>query len=468
MTALWIAFVSLYFLAGTAMLVQGGMQLALLRALRKAPPPLVDAPRPEGRLLGQLPVYNESAVAQRLLNAIARLRWSGGDLHIQILDDSTDATPELVAAWLDVHAATHPARWSHLRRTNRSGFKAGALDAGLRAAPEADFVAIFDADFVPEPDFLERATSALVAAAQTAVVQARWAHLNRNENALTSVQALNLDAHFTVEQGGRSALGGWAAFNGTAGVWRRLAIDEAGGWMGDTLAEDFDLSIRVQLAGCRVAYLDDLEAPAELPARFGAYASQQHRWTAGGAGCARKHVRAIWRSYRGARRWHALGQLFASSIHVPVWLMTTASVPLVAIEAWSGAFGWVLPTGAVFAAALLVLIALYAEAHKRRGSASWFPRQLLGMLLLGTGMTWRNVRSVRQGWRGRAGGFVRTPKGGMASAVVSRSVTAEWFWSLYFAAGIALGAWMGEWGLFPFHALLAAGYAWVGHMSRTL
>ncbi len=449
------------------MLLQGGMQLTLIRASRRSPKLPADGPRPAGNLLVQLPLYNESAVVERLLQAIAQLRWSGGDLHIQILDDSTDSTPDLVAAWLVEHAAAHPARWSHLRRSDRSGFKAGALDAGLRASPEADFVAIFDADFVPEPDFLERATAALVAQPTTAAVQARWAHLNRNENALTTVQALNLDAHFTVEQGGRSALGGWAAFNGTAGVWRHAAIEEAGGWMGDTLAEDFDLSIRVQLAGWRVLYLDGLEAPAELPARFGAYASQQHRWTAGGAGCARKHLRAIWRNYRGLRRRHALGQLFASSIHVPVWLMTTASVPLVAIESWTGAFGWVLPAGAVFASALLVLILLYAETHKRRSIAAGFPRQMLGMLLLGTGMTWRNVRSVRQGWSGRAGGFVRTPKGGMPSAAKAQRVTAEWFWSLYFAAGMALGAWVGEWGLLPFHALLTAGYAWVGQLART-
>jgi cellulose synthase/poly-beta-1,6-N-acetylglucosamine synthase-like glycosyltransferase len=467
MTALWIAFVALYFLAGTAMLVQGGMQLTLLRAMRKAPTPPAQPIQLAGSLLVQLPLYNESAVVERLLEAIAGLRWTGGPLHIQILDDSTDNTPDLVAAWLNAHAEEHPARWSHLQRLDRSGYKAGALVAGLHAEPEADFVAIFDADFVPEPDFLECAAAALVGQPTAAAVQARWAHLNRYENALTTVQALNLDAHFTVEQGGRSALGGWAAFNGTAGIWRRTAIDEVGGWMGDTLAEDFDLSIRVQLAGWRVTYLEGLEAPAELPDHFGAYASQQHRWTAGGAGCARKHLGAIWRNYRGLRRRHALGQLFASSIHVPVWLMTTASVPLVAIEAWTGAFGWVLPTGAVFAAALLVLIVMYSEAHRRRGNAAGFPRQMLGMLLLGAGMTWRNLRSVRQGWIGRAGGFVRTPKGGMPATTAAQTGGAEWFWSLYFASGIALGAWVGEWGMLPFHALLAAGYAWVGQLART-
>lgn len=466
MTGLWVACVAVYLGAGCALLLQGALQLALLSAIRRpsAPPPAPPA-SVKGSLLVQLPVFNEAPVVERLLDAAAGLKWEHGPLHIQILDDSTDDTPSRIQDWLAEHSRNHRATWSHERRANRSGFKAGALAAGMERVPSADFVAIFDADFVPAPAFLHRAVQALAEDPNTAAVQARWAHLNADENALTAIQRMNLDAHFTVEQGGRSALGQWAAFNGTAGVWRSEAIHSAGGWRSDTLAEDFDLSIRAQMAGWGIRYLDGVEAPAELPTDFWAYASQQHRWTAGGAGCARKHVLAVLRATRGQRRRHALGQLFSSSIHLPVWLMTTASVPLVGVEHCAASFRWVLPVGSVFALALGVLVLVYAETHRRRGMAPGWGRRMAGMLLLGSGMTWRNMRSVLRGWAGTPGEFVRTPKGGTRARPDRVGWPVEALWALYFLGGLGLGVWAGEWGLVPFHALLAAGYGWVAWLS---
>lgn len=458
-----IALVSLYFLSGAALLVQGGMQLALIRSARnQAQPAEPSAAVPAPEMLIQLPLYNERTVVERLLEAVVQLKWPG-NLTVQILDDSNDGTSQVVADWL-VSNPQLP-HWYHLRRSDRKGFKAGALAEGLQAAPNAEWIAIFDADFLPPSDFLLRAGAALQENVQLAAVQARWEHLNPDFNALTRVQSFNLDAHFTVEQQARSNMGGWAAFNGTAGIWRRKAIEEAGGWCADTLAEDFDLSVRVHLKGWGIAYLDEVAAPAELPDRFSAYAAQQHRWTAGGAGCARKHARSLFKLYAGKRRFHGLGQLFSSSIHVPVWLMTTVSVPLVGLESMRAGWGWVLPTGAVFAAALLVLVSMYYVTHRRRGGSSWFAGRMLGMLLLGTGMTWRNVKSVWHGWRGTAGGFVRTPKGGAAGSKQGGSWLPEAGWAVYFSVGLGLGLYTGEWGLMPYHALLATGYGWVATMA---
>ena len=459
---LWFVLVAIYFIAGGILLAQAALHLSLMRWVKRTKPRTTQCPEFEADILVQLPVYNEEQVVVRLLDAVSRLRWKVGRVQVQILDDSTDGTSNLISAWLVEHPSPN---WSHHRRPNRQGFKAGALQSGLEQADPVEFVAIFDADFLPNPDFLERAVPLLASYPQRGAIQARWAHLNSTVNALTAIQALNLDVHFTIEQGGRSTFGEIASFNGTAGVWRREAIEAAGGWQSDTLAEDFDLSLRARFAGWGVAYSDDLAAPAELPSGFGAYASQQHRWTAGGAGCARKHLRTVLQKSQGLHRWHVLGQLLSSSIHVPVWLMTTASVPLVLLGEPAWGLSWVLPTGSIFAVALLALVAMYRMSFQLRGHTDGFAARMCGMLLLSAGMTWRNVLSVKAGWQGRPGEFVRTPKGGMASAPVQMGWPVEWAWSAYFLGGVALGVHQGEWGLVPFHLLLAAGYAWVSQMS---
>ena len=241
----------------------------------------------------QLPMFNESAVAVRLIDAVCAMRWPREALEIQVLDDSTDDTKLLIAAAV----ARHRARGvdvQHIHRDGRTGFKAGALAAGLAVA-RGEFVAIFDADFVPGEDFLVD-TIATFADPAIDMVQARWGHINRRTSWLTDAQAVFLDAHFTIEHGARDANARFFNFNGTAGVWRKTAIVNAGGWDAATLTEDLDLSFRAQLAGSRFAYLDHVEVCAELPEDVAAFKAQQHRWAKGSMQTLRRLAPAVWRA----------------------------------------------------------------------------------------------------------------------------------------------------------------------------
>jgi cellulose synthase/poly-beta-1,6-N-acetylglucosamine synthase-like glycosyltransferase len=257
------------------------LQLGLLGGARPGPPPPLLAPP---TVTVQLPLYNEAEVAARVIAAAGALRWPADKLEIQVLDDSTDETTAIA----EVACATLRARGiaaTVVHRDDRRGYKAGALADGLLVA-RGDAIAIFDADFVPPPDFLERTVPYIAAGA--GMVQARWGHLNETQSLLTRLQAVLLDAHFVVEQPSRARQGRWFQFNGTAGVWSRSAIARAGGWHDDTLTEDLDLSYRAQLAGERFVYLTDLVAPAELPADLTAFKAQQHRWGKGMAQALRK------------------------------------------------------------------------------------------------------------------------------------------------------------------------------------
>src|SRR5205085_6120384 len=226
----------------------------------------------------QLPMYNEPAVVRRVIDATCRIEYPRDRLEIQVLDDSTDETREwatqAVARWREAGFDIH-----HIHRTNREGYKAGALAEGLRKA-RGEFVLIFDADFVPPADILQK-TIHYFTHPRVGMVQARWEHLNRDQSLLTKTQAILLDGHFVVEHGARSRSGRFMSFNGTAGMWRRSCIEEAGGWQHDTLTEDLDLSYRAQLAGWKFIFLPDVVTPAELPVDMNGFKSQQHRWTKG-------------------------------------------------------------------------------------------------------------------------------------------------------------------------------------------
>jgi cellulose synthase/poly-beta-1,6-N-acetylglucosamine synthase-like glycosyltransferase len=290
--ALWIpvmgiyAVVLLFFLAiGLNLLYM--TWLAARRPPRHAkPPPLVEHPF----VTVQLPVFNEMYVIERLVQAACELDWPRDRLEIQVLDDSTDET-QFIAARLVRQFRDRGLQVSHLRREDRQGFKAGALEAGLRQA-KGEFVAIFDADFVPPREFLKE-TIPYFTYDRVAFVQARWGHLNRTYSLLTEFQSVIIDAHFCIDQVARNRGGYFMNFNGTAGVWRREAIVDAGGWEHDTLAEDLDLSYRAQLRGWEAVYLPDLVAYAELPPTVSAYRSQQRRWAAGSFACALKLLPAV-------------------------------------------------------------------------------------------------------------------------------------------------------------------------------
>jgi cellulose synthase/poly-beta-1,6-N-acetylglucosamine synthase-like glycosyltransferase len=240
----------------------------------------------------QLPVYNERYVAERLIDSVAKLRYPLDKLEIQVLDDSTDETVDIIARRV-AHFQTQGINIQHIRRPQRTGFKAGALAYGLNLS-EAPFVAIFDADFVPDPDFLLK-TIPNFADPKVGIVQTRWEHLNEDFSLITQLQAFGLNAHFTVEQSGRYAANLFANFNGTGGVWRRTAIDDAGGWHADTLTEDLDLSYRAQLRGWTFSYREDIGSPAELPVAMDALKSQQYRWMKGAAEVARKMYGTVFR-----------------------------------------------------------------------------------------------------------------------------------------------------------------------------
>jgi len=360
----------------------------------------------------QLPVYNEANVVGRLLDAVGALEWPRDRLQVQVLDDSTDDTPEI--------AARHIARLrdlgvdvTHVRRTDRVEFKAGALREGLATA-RGEWIAIFDADFVPPPEFLQRA-AAQFGDPHLACVQGRWTHLNRCWSPLTRVQALAIDGHFGVEQAARARAGWCLSFNGTAGVWRRAAIDAAGGWSGDTLTEDLDLSYRAQLAGWRIAYDPDLVCPAELPTQLAAFKAQQRRWATGSIQTARKLLPAIWRARRSlATKVQATLHLTHYAIHPLIAATALLSVPCVLLP---GAAAdqqnlWMLLLPFAIAMSGPSLLYLYA----RRALNVRSPRPYVDLALLtivGVGIALSNGRAVWDALRGGRRPFERTPKLGV-------------------------------------------------------
>ncbi|MEX2143802.1 MAG: cellulose synthase family protein, partial [Anaerolineales bacterium] len=293
---LFIPFAIIYFLVSGLLFLFGlnFMVLAFL-SLRKAPEKkhtsrlLTDLPR----VTVQLPVFNEMYVAERLVQAACRLDYPKHLLEIQVLDDSSDETSTILSKTVK-HARSRGMDIKHIQRKDRVGYKAGALRAGFEKA-KGDFFAIFDADFVPQPDFL-RQTLPHFEDPGVAFVQTRWGYVNRDFSLLTLIQSLAIDAHFMVEQLARSRSGLWFNFNGTAGIWRGAAIQEAGGWKADTLTEDLDLSYRAFLKGWRASFLSAVETPSELPITFNAFRRQQHRWARGSLECAARLLPVIWES----------------------------------------------------------------------------------------------------------------------------------------------------------------------------
>ena len=360
----------------------------------------------------QLPVYNERYVVERLIDAAARLDYPPRRLEIQVLDDSTDETQQVAAAAV--------ARWSargvairRLHRAERTGYKAGALAAGLRAA-RGEAIAIFDADFLPPRDFLRRALPPLREPG-VGLVQARWGHVNRDCSWLTRVQALLLDAHFVLEHGARHRGGCFFNFNGTAGVWRRAAIDAAGGWQPDTLTEDLDLSYRAQLAGWRFVFLPDLVAPAELPVEMNAFKTQQHRWALGSIQTCLKVLPPVLRSGLPLRiRLEAFFHLTANFNYPLLLLASVLLVPALFLRAQAGSQTLLLVDVPLFCAAALSMVNFYAVSQRavRRDWLSQL-RYVPLAIAVGIGLSVNNTRAVLGALRRVRPPFVRTPKYGV-------------------------------------------------------
>ncbi|MEQ1507209.1 MAG: glycosyltransferase, partial [Myxococcota bacterium] len=387
---------------------------------RRPNPPAPPMPAVPPRVTVQLPVFNERYVVDRLIDACGGLRYPWDRLQIQVLDDSTDDTTEIAAAAV----ARLVARGMDavlVHRTDRTGFKAGALEHGLATAT-GELVAIFDADFVPEEAFLERLVP-WFDRPEIGMVQARWGHLNAADSWLTRAQATLLDGHFVIEHAARNRSGRWFNFNGTAGIWRRQAIADAGGWQHDTLTEDLDLSYRAQLAGWRFVYLPEVVAPAELPPDMAGFKSQQHRWAKGSIQTARKLLGAIWRSPAPLPvKIEATAHLGANFSYPLVVVLTLLLPWAVAARMQPDAHveRLIQVDLVLFVFAVLPFVVFYATAIVGAGAGDTRRRlaRLPAVLALGLGMAASQSRAVVQGLVGPVGTFVRTPKhGGVAGAV---------------------------------------------------
>ena len=435
----------------------------------------------------QLPVFNELYVMDRLLENIAEIDYPKHKLEIQVLDDSTDETIK--------STANHVAKLQetgldikHITRTNREGFKAGALKEGLKIA-KGEYIAIFDADFLPKKDWLKR-TITFFKNPEIGVVQTRWGHINRNYSVLTRIQAFALDAHFTLEQVGRNSKGHFINFNGTAGIWRKDCIIDAGNWEGDTLTEDLDLSYRAQLKNWKFKYLEDVETPAELPVVISAARSQQFRWNKGGAENFRK---MMWRVLKNENisaktKVHGLLHLLNSTMFLNVLIVAVLSIPMLYIKneyAHLKAYFYVM---SFFVISTVIFFTCYWFIYKKTyGSGIKNFVQYIAMFFtffsIAMGFSLHNSIAVIEGHFGKRSDFVRTPKFNINNLKdswkgnkylkknISTHVIIEGILMLYFAFGMysafVVGDQGGDFGLFPFHLMLFLGFGFVFFKSLT-
>ncbi|MCK8491523.1 glycosyltransferase family 2 protein [Spirosoma sp. RP8] len=426
------------------------------------------------RVTIQLPVYNELYVIERLIDAVVQLNYPKDKLDIQVLDDSTDETVQIISAKVNEYQS-QGFDIEHVRRPVRKGFKAGALAYGLEFA-KGEFIAIFDADFVPDPDFLLK-TVPHFSDPKVAIVQTRWEHLNEDFSLMTQLQAFGLNAHFTIEQSGRYAAGFLANFNGTGGVWRKVAIADAGGWQSDTLTEDLDLSYRAQLRGWKFVYREDVGSPAELPVAMNALKSQQYRWMKGAAECARKLFVKVLRSPNTsfAMKLHAFFHLFSSATFILVLLLGVMSVPLIYIRHRHPEWEYIFRIINLFQGNLLILITFYGIpfwllGQKNKAKLAWYFPMYSSLMM---GLSLHNTIAVIEGYIGRKTPFVRTPKFNVTTAkdswdankYVSRKLSwltlAEGGLALYFVGGLVLAFYVNDFRMFFLHIMLMVGFGMV-------
>lgn len=408
----------------------------------------------------QIPLYNEPQMAARVIDACAQLDYPRAQLHIQVLDDSTDVTSQRVADRV-AHWRAQGCSITHVQRSHRTGYKAGALAHGLTRTDDA-FVAVFDADFVPPPHFL-KALMPYFETPEIGLVQARWEHLNPNTSWHTQSQAVGLNAHFALEQAGRWAGQYFMHFNGTAGIWRRQCIEDAGGWSDDTLTEDLDLSYRAQLAGWQFQYVEDVAVPAELPHTVSAWRTQQFRWTKGAIETARKLLGPLWRSSQQIGRkvagtLHLLAHLAfpaivgAALLHAPLLLLTDQRS--IVSDAYLGAL-------AIGGLGFVAFAAAVWTAQRALGASRWHTLRTLPMFLLGSmGLAVNNTQAVYAACTNVSIPFHRTPKGPTpTSSNTSRGTRrGEWMLGLYNLIGLLLLIHAGLWSGVPFQSILALSF----------
>lgn len=428
----------------------------------------------------QLPIFNERYVVKRLIDNIVQLEYPKDKFEIHVLDDSTDDTVSISRAKVEEYKALG-FNIELYTRTDRTGYKAGALK---EATPKAkgEFIAIFDADFLPNKDFL-RKTMEHFKDPKVGVVQTKWEHINQGYSLLTELQAFQLNVHFTIEQFGRKAGNLMLQFNGTGGVWRKKCIEESGGWEADTLTEDLDLSYRAQLKGWEIVFLEGVLAPAELPAEINGLKSQQFRWMKGGAETARKMLPTVWRSDLNlTQKIHATSHLLASSVFLSVFIVGVFSVPLIFIINPLGIQNEIFP---FFLSGLLSIVFVYYAANVQHTwtEESKFKKIVKFILLfpiflaLSMGLSLHNSLAVLQGYIGKQTPFIRTPKFGIktiSDRLNNKTYLAkklpfttilEGILAIYFIAAICLGIYAQQWTFFLLHILLAVGYGTIFYLS---
>lgn len=435
----------------------------------------------------QLPVYNEMYVMGRLLENIALLDYPKDKLEIQVLDDSTDESFQQTALHI-LQLQKTGLDIQHITRANRTGFKAGALKEGLKTA-KGEFIAIFDADFLPKENWLYR-TIPYFKDAEIGVVQTRWGHINKDYSLLTKVQAFALDAHFTLEQVGRNSKGHFINFNGTAGVWRKQCIIDAGNWEGDTLTEDLDLSYRAQLKQWKFKYLEEVETPAELPVVISAARSQQFRWNKGGAENFQKMARRVLASdsVSSKTKIHSLLHLLNSTMFLNIFLVAILSIPMLYIKNEYEHLKVYFFVMSFFVISTIIFFICYWYTFKSiyGGGIKKFLRYT-GMFFtffsVAMGFSLHNTIAVIEGHIGKKSEFVRTPKFNISTIKdkwkgnkylkknISINVIFEGLLMLYFAFGMysafIVGDQGGDFGLFPFHLMLCVGFGFVFFKSLT-
>jgi cellulose synthase/poly-beta-1,6-N-acetylglucosamine synthase-like glycosyltransferase len=424
----------------------------------------------------QLPIYNERYVVQRLVEAISRLDYPPELLEVQLLDDSTDETQQVARGCVERYRALG-LQIHYLHRSNREGYKAGALAEGLKSAT-GEFIAIFDADFQPAPDFL-RLTLPYFADPRLAMVQTRWTYLNRDYSALTEVESILLDGHFVIEHGARARSGRFFNFNGTAGVWRRKAIEDAGGWQHDTLTEDTDLSYRAQLRGWRFLYLPDIECPSELPVEMNAFKAQQARWAKGLMQTAKKILPRVLRADLPAGvKAEAFFHLTANISYPLMVVLSTLLLPAMIVRFYQGWVQMLIIDLPLFLASSCSISGFYLAAQRVLYPDSWKRRvvYLPFVMAVGIGLSVRNAKAVLEAIFGVHSEFARTPKyriEGQAGTWRRKGYRNRAGWmpfievalGLYFAATVYYSIENENYFTAPFLLLFVWGYLYTGLMS---
>ncbi len=423
----------------------------------------------------QLPLYNEMYVIERLINAVCEIEYPKDKMEIQVLDDSTDETTAIVAKIVE-QKKLQGFDISHIRRGTREGYKAGALKEGMKIA-KGEYIAIFDADFIPNKEFLKK-TLSFFNDDKVGMVQTRWEHLNGDYSIITKAQALALDGHFVIEQSVRNKSGFFINFNGTGGIWRKSCIEEAGNWHADTLTEDLDLSYRAQLMGWRFVFLKDFTSPAELPSEINALKSQQFRWTKGAVETAKKILPLVWKSDVPLRvKLQATFHLTNNLVFPFILLAAILNVPLIFVKN-SGSHEAYFAVMSIFVLAFIssFLFYLYSQKDIR---ADWRKKIVLFPLFMAgsMGLSVNNSRAVFEGLMNRKSEFVRTPKfkqesendSWVGNKYLNRkldfSVIVEAILAVYCFIGVLSSIYFLELTSIPFQLLFFLGFSFIAYTS---